>query len=165
MSTPISDAPNDQEPEIDPLILLAMRGLPRDFEDFPRIYQDELRPALQAAHPEVEIRTVTAHSHAGQPLIDHQPHLRSRAHLTLQDTTPEVIAKEVRHVYPTADDMRQSAGPILRGTVGAFDCRVVAAHDAGDHVIYVGRVEWVRVDADAEPLLHQSSRYGAFSGR
>lgn len=47
---------------------------------------------LLAAHPEVEIRTVTAHSNAGQPLIDHQPHLRSLAHLTLQDTTPEVLA-------------------------------------------------------------------------
>ncbi|MFI8633444.1 N-acetyl-gamma-glutamyl-phosphate reductase [Microbacterium sp. NPDC077663] len=47
---------------------------------------------LLAAHPDVEIRTVTAHSNAGQPLIDHQPHLRSLAHLTLQDTTPEVFA-------------------------------------------------------------------------
>ncbi|MEW1836165.1 N-acetyl-gamma-glutamyl-phosphate reductase [Microbacterium sp. NPDC079995] len=47
---------------------------------------------LLAAHPDVEIRTVTAHSNAGQPLIDHQPHLRSLAHLTLEDTTPEVLA-------------------------------------------------------------------------
>ncbi|MDJ1115059.1 N-acetyl-gamma-glutamyl-phosphate reductase [Microbacterium dauci] len=47
---------------------------------------------LLAAHPDIEIRTVTAHSNAGQPLIDHQPHLRSLAHLTLQDTTPEILA-------------------------------------------------------------------------
>ncbi|MFK4761609.1 N-acetyl-gamma-glutamyl-phosphate reductase [Microbacterium sp. ZW T5_45] len=47
---------------------------------------------LLAAHPDIEIRTVTAHSNAGQPLIQHQPHLRSLAHLTLQDTTPEVLA-------------------------------------------------------------------------
>lgn len=47
---------------------------------------------LLAAHPEVEIRTVTAHSTAGQPLIDHQPHLRSLAHLTLQETTPEILS-------------------------------------------------------------------------
>ncbi len=47
---------------------------------------------LLAAHPDVEIRTVTAHSNAGQPLAEHQPHLRSLAHLTLQDTTPEVLA-------------------------------------------------------------------------
>lgn len=47
---------------------------------------------ILAAHPDVEIRTVTAHSNAGQPLIQHQPHLRSLAGLTLQETTPEVLA-------------------------------------------------------------------------
>ena len=47
---------------------------------------------LLADHPDIEIRTVTAHSNAGQPLIQHQPHLRSLAGLTLQDTTPEILA-------------------------------------------------------------------------
>ena len=47
---------------------------------------------ILAAHPDIEIRTVTAHSNAGQPLIQHQPHLRSLAHLTLAPTTPEVLA-------------------------------------------------------------------------
>ena len=47
---------------------------------------------LLADHPDIEIRTVTAHSNAGQPLVAHQPHLRSLAHLTLQDTTPDVLA-------------------------------------------------------------------------
>lgn len=47
---------------------------------------------LLAAHPDIEIRTVTAHSNAGQPLVEHQPHLRSLAHLTLRDTTPEILA-------------------------------------------------------------------------
>lgn len=51
MSTPISDGPWD-ETDIDPLILQAMRGLPKDFADFPRIYQDELQPALQAQEVE-----------------------------------------------------------------------------------------------------------------
>ena len=46
---------------------------------------------LLASHPDIEIRTVTAHSNAGQPLVQHQPHLRSLAHLTLQDTTPETL--------------------------------------------------------------------------
>jgi N-acetyl-gamma-glutamyl-phosphate reductase len=47
---------------------------------------------ILAAHPDVEIRTVTAHSNAGQPLVSHQPHLRSLAHLTLSETTPDVLA-------------------------------------------------------------------------
>ncbi len=47
---------------------------------------------ILSAHPDVEIRTVTAHSNAGTPLISQQPHLRSLAHLELQPTTPEVLA-------------------------------------------------------------------------
>ncbi len=46
---------------------------------------------LLAEHPEFEIRTVTGHSSAGRPLIESQPHLRSLAHLTLKETTPEVL--------------------------------------------------------------------------
>ena len=47
---------------------------------------------LLAGHPDIELRTVTAHSTAGQSLALHQPHLRSLAHLTIQDTTPEILA-------------------------------------------------------------------------
>lgn len=47
---------------------------------------------LLAGHPDIEIRTVTAHSTAGQPLIAHQPHLRSLSHLTLQETNAETLA-------------------------------------------------------------------------
>ena len=47
---------------------------------------------ILAAHPEFDVRTVTAHQNAGQPLIAVQPHLRSLAHLTLVDTTPENLA-------------------------------------------------------------------------
>jgi len=47
---------------------------------------------MLAAHPEFEVRTVTAHSNAGQPLLSVQPHLRSLAHLTLTETTAETLA-------------------------------------------------------------------------
>lgn len=55
-----------------------------------------------------------------------------------------------------------TGAPILPGTLAALDCRVVAAHEAGDHVVYVGEVEWTRVDEEKQPLLHCSGRYGAF---
>lgn len=45
-----------------------------------------------ADHPDVEVRTVTAHSNAGQPLIDVHPHLRSLDHLTFVETTAEQLA-------------------------------------------------------------------------
>ncbi|BDZ53398.1 N-acetyl-gamma-glutamyl-phosphate reductase [Agromyces marinus] len=47
---------------------------------------------LLADHPDLEVRTVTAHSNAGQPLTAVQPHLRSYTHLTLKETTAETLA-------------------------------------------------------------------------
>ncbi|MBD8139784.1 MULTISPECIES: N-acetyl-gamma-glutamyl-phosphate reductase [unclassified Frigoribacterium] len=47
---------------------------------------------LLAEHPDFEVQTVTAFQNAGQPLLAVQPHLRSLAHLTLVDTTPEALS-------------------------------------------------------------------------
>ncbi|HEV7183158.1 MAG TPA: N-acetyl-gamma-glutamyl-phosphate reductase [Leifsonia sp.] len=47
---------------------------------------------ILAGHPDFEVRTVTAHQNAGQPLIAHQPHLRSLRHLTLVETSVENLA-------------------------------------------------------------------------
>ncbi len=47
---------------------------------------------LLSQHPDVEVTTVTAFQNAGQPLAATQPHLRSLAHLTLQETTAEVLS-------------------------------------------------------------------------
>jgi N-acetyl-gamma-glutamyl-phosphate reductase len=47
---------------------------------------------LMASHPELEVRTVTAHSNAGQALSDVHPHLTSLAHLTFVETTAERLA-------------------------------------------------------------------------
>lgn len=47
---------------------------------------------LLDAHPDFDIRTVTAHSNAGQRLGSVQPHLRSLADRILVDTTPENLA-------------------------------------------------------------------------
>ena len=51
-----------------------------------------------------------------------------------------------------------TGAPILPGVVAAIDCRVVSAHDAGDHVIYVGLVEAVETRA-AEPLVYHAGNY------
>src|SRR5688500_6465780 len=47
---------------------------------------------LIADHPEFEVRTVTAHANAGQPLVAVQPHLRTYTHLTLQETSAETLS-------------------------------------------------------------------------
>jgi flavin reductase (DIM6/NTAB) family NADH-FMN oxidoreductase RutF len=52
----------------------------------------------------------------------------------------------------------ETGAPILPGALAVLDCREVAAHPAGDHVIHVGEVEHVRV-AEGEPLLWYGGRY------
>ncbi len=52
-----------------------------------------------------------------------------------------------------------TGAPLLHGCLAHLDCRLVATHDAGDHVIYVGRVEAVEEDAAQEPLLSFQSGY------
>jgi N-acetyl-gamma-glutamyl-phosphate reductase len=47
---------------------------------------------LLADHPDSEVRTVTAHANAGQPLVAVQPHLRTYTHLTLKETTAATLA-------------------------------------------------------------------------
>jgi len=47
---------------------------------------------LLAAHPDFEVRTVTAHSNSGQRLVDVQPHLRSLSHLVLGDTDAATLS-------------------------------------------------------------------------
>lgn len=47
---------------------------------------------ILAGHPDFEVRTVTAHQNAGQPLVSHQPHLRSLSHLTLVESTVENLS-------------------------------------------------------------------------
>ena len=58
-------------------------------------------------------------------------------------------------------DIGRTGAPLLRGVAVNIDCRVVAEHDAGDHVLYIGRVEEVR-SFDREPLLYFRGTYGGF---
>ena len=52
--------------------------------------------------------------------------------------------------------------PLLDGALSVLECRVVRAHPAGDHTIFVGEVQEAEVAPEA-PLLHFRGRYGAFS--
>lgn len=50
--------------------------------------------------------------------------------------------------------------PILDGAVAAFECRLQDVHDAGDHSIFIGRVEAAEdIRKPALPLLYFRGRY------
>ncbi|MDQ0634353.1 flavin reductase (DIM6/NTAB) family NADH-FMN oxidoreductase RutF [Arthrobacter pascens] len=50
--------------------------------------------------------------------------------------------------------------PVLKGAVATFQCRTVARHDAGDHVIYIGEVEKYEGTGGA-PLVFHHGKYHA----
>ena len=56
----------------------------------------------------------------------------------------------------------ETGAPLLDEALVALDCRVENAHDAGDHVIYVGRVVAIR-RGEGEPLVYHSGRYRALA--
>jgi flavin reductase (DIM6/NTAB) family NADH-FMN oxidoreductase RutF len=51
-----------------------------------------------------------------------------------------------------------TGAPLLTGTVATLECRVRAAHEAGDHVIYVGEVVDLR-RSEREPLVYWGGAY------
>ena len=51
-----------------------------------------------------------------------------------------------------------TGAPLLAGSVASLDCRLVTAHEAGDHIIYVGEVVGVRL-SDGDPLLFYKRGY------
>ncbi len=53
-----------------------------------------------------------------------------------------------------------TGSPILPKAIAWYDCRVEAAHDGGDHTIFVGRIEALGWGATApQPLLYFANRY------
>ncbi|WP_353809564.1 N-acetyl-gamma-glutamyl-phosphate reductase [Agromyces sp. SYSU T00194] len=94
---------------------------------------------LIADHPELEVRTVTAHQNAGQALTAVQPHLRAYTHLTLAETSAETLA---------GHDLVFLALP--HGTSGAI------AAELGDASIVV--------DCGADHRLEDADDWAAFYG-
>ena len=56
----------------------------------------------------------------------------------------------------------ETGAPLLDGVVANVDCRLVAAHDHGDHVVYVGEVIDARYH-ERETLLYHAGSYGVFA--
>lgn len=52
--------------------------------------------------------------------------------------------------------------PIIEGALATFECNLEATHDAGDHVIVVGRVTKAH-HSGGDPLVFHAGQYGAFT--
>jgi flavin reductase (DIM6/NTAB) family NADH-FMN oxidoreductase RutF len=53
----------------------------------------------------------------------------------------------------------ETGAPILAGSLGAFECRRRAVHEAGDHFILVGEVLRAQFDPRRDPLLFFRGKY------
>lgn len=74
--------------------------------------------------------------------------------------TPELEAAHRLEGIPHWNGV--TGAPILRDHLAYAECRLVQAVEAGDHTIYVGRVEAVGVaDGVFKPLLYYRGRYGS----
>jgi len=52
--------------------------------------------------------------------------------------------------------------PILEGTLAHVECRVYAAHDGGDHILYLGEIQEAET-REGKPLLFYRGGYRAIS--
>jgi flavin reductase (DIM6/NTAB) family NADH-FMN oxidoreductase RutF len=52
-----------------------------------------------------------------------------------------------------------SGSPILEGSAAFLDCRLHTAHEAGDHLIFIGEVLELEVNDGPEPLLFHGGGY------
>ncbi len=55
-----------------------------------------------------------------------------------------------------------TGAPLIPGAIASLDCRVVAQHDAGDHIVLVGEIE-AFVRGEGEPLLYFRGGYRALA--
>jgi flavin reductase (DIM6/NTAB) family NADH-FMN oxidoreductase RutF len=53
----------------------------------------------------------------------------------------------------------EAGAPILKDSLGVFECERFAVYDGGDHQILVGRVVKASFDASLDPLLYFRGRY------
>lgn len=74
------------------------------------------------------------------------------------------LAKKGAHAVP-ADALEEvSHGvPVISGALARFVCRVETRYDAGDHVIFIGRVDEFTHAHEGRPLIYYRGAYRALA--
>lgn len=76
-------------------------------------------------------------------------------HFALPDLTSAEQFRNIAHAHATNEP------PLVHGVFGVLHCRAWAVHDAGDHSLFLGRVERVTEGEAAGPLLYFDRTYRA----
>ena len=71
-----------------------------------------------------------------------------------QQSLSDRFAREAEDDFPDLPVSGLATGsPVLAGCLAVLDCETEAIHDAGDHLIIVGRVRALDVPREADPLF------------
>ncbi|MEO1640485.1 MAG: flavin reductase family protein [Pseudomonadota bacterium] len=73
----------------------------------------------------------------------------------------DAVAKSKTAINDVATHPSHSGMPLIDGALATFECTLEATHDAGDHVIIVGRVTKAHHRA-GDPLVFHGGKYGEF---
>jgi len=86
----------------------------------------------------------------------------SAAQRTLSDRFATPDNEPVRFDGIPLDDVPGAHSPLLAGAVVQLDCELSASHDAGDHVLCIGRVK-AAFTHPGEPLVYHAAGYHALA--
>ena len=81
------------------------------------------------------------------------------------DRVPDFVAGTCRFLAGgrvTAWSGASGESPVISSCLAAMNCRVVAAHKAGDHTLFIGEVEGITV-GEGDPLVLFQRQFGGFS--
>jgi flavin reductase (DIM6/NTAB) family NADH-FMN oxidoreductase RutF len=82
---------------------------------------------------------------------------------TEQESISRRFASTAADKFESVSFRRSSLGlPLIDGALASLECVTVTTHEAGDHTIFVGRVEQAGV-ANGDPLLYYRGRYNRLS--
>lgn len=78
-----------------------------------------------------------------------------------QHELSDLMASKGANKFADVDWTTSKTGSaLLEGAIGYVDCTIHAVHEAGDHVVVIGRVQDMDLaDGDARPLLYYQGRY------
>ena len=69
-------------------------------------------------------------------------------------------ATNPQHITTVTDGEREL--PVIAEAIAVMGCRVTAAHEAGDHTVFIGRVESIDV-GEGDPLVWFQRQFGGFT--
>ena len=96
------------------------------------------------------------------------PRIRTVGHFTVnilgadQEAVSRTFASTADRFLGIGWRPSPSGGPVLDGALAWIDAAIDAEHDAGDHILVVGRVSALDVAREAAPLVFYRGGYGRF---